>query len=209
MDSRQILNCGFLFEQSYMMWWLSHALLRHPRRQGLRWSGAYAPVGCPVPSPKRARGQEAMTGMNVTSTTLSEWWWSLAGSPGLVCEARPDTDRLKKCPALLLLSWERCSNLDRVSSAKGVHLAEFSSEWQKTEKSTRMCARYREIPDIKFRWELGFGPIVQPRPSPIGNDASSTNLSHQQRKWVATYVLHQIHFCWVLDLFEQLNLYHF
>jgi len=23
-----------------------------------------------------------------------------------------------------------------------------------------MCARYREIPDIKFRQELGFGPIV-------------------------------------------------
>jgi hypothetical protein len=30
----------------------------------------------------------------------------------------------------------------------------------KNRKVHKMCARYHEIPDIKFRRELGFGPIV-------------------------------------------------
>jgi hypothetical protein len=48
---------------------------------------------------------------------------------------------------------------NRVSSAKGVHLAESSFEGQ-NRKVHKMCAGYREIPDKKFRHGLGFGPIV-------------------------------------------------
>jgi len=56
---------------------------------------------------------------------------------------------------------------NRVSSAKGVHLAEILLPCDKNRKVHKMCARYLEIPDIKFRRELGFGPIVNwfdPRP---------------------------------------------
>jgi hypothetical protein len=38
----------------------------------------------------------------------------------------------------------------------------------KNRKVHKMCGRYREIPDIKFRRELGFGPIVNWfNPAPI------------------------------------------
>ncbi len=46
-----------------------------------------------------------------------------------------------------------------VSSAKGVTLRDSPSS-DKNRKVHKMCARYRKIPDIKFRQELGFGPIV-------------------------------------------------
>ena len=49
---------------------------------------------------------------------------------------------------------------NRVSSAKGVHLAEILLPCDKNRKEHKMCARYLKIPDIKFRRELGFGPIV-------------------------------------------------
>jgi hypothetical protein len=44
------------------------------------------------------------------------------------------------------------------SSAKGVTLWDSPSS-DKNRKVHKMCARYHEIPDIKFRRELGFGPI--------------------------------------------------
>ena len=65
---------------------------------------------------------------------------------------------------------------------------------------------------MKLRRGLGLGPIVNwfvSAPRPFGDDASSTNLAHQQRKQVANYVLHRVRFCWVLDVFERLNFYHF
>ena len=71
-----------------------------------------------------------------------------------------------------------------------------------------MCAGYPEIPpDIKFRQELGFGPIVnQFAPAPVLSAMMLPlpNLSYQQRKQVANY-----RFCWVLDVFEHLCFYHF
>jgi hypothetical protein len=53
----------------------------------------------------------------------------------------------------------RTTVVGRVSSAKGVHIAESSFEGQ-NRKVHKMCAGYREIPDKKFRHGLGFGPIV-------------------------------------------------
>jgi hypothetical protein len=40
---------------------------------------------------------------------------------------------------------------NRVSSAKGVHLAGNSPPSDKNRKVHKMCARYREIPDMKLR----------------------------------------------------------
>ena len=48
----------------------------------------------------------------------------------------------------------------------------------KNRKVHKMCARYHEILDVKFRQELGFEPIVnwfETCPHPLGDNASSTN----------------------------------
>jgi len=58
---------------------------------------------------------------------------------------------------------------------------------------------------MKLRRGLELGPIV----NWFVDDASSTNLAHQQQKRVANNVLHRVRFCWVLDVFERLNFYHF
>ena len=81
------------------------------------------------------------------------------------------------CPPLLpawfqkrrdtqMLSWL----LFRLSNNNGHRDAEYpppkestlrnSLTSDKNRKVHKTCARYREIPDIKFRRELGFGPIV-------------------------------------------------
>jgi hypothetical protein len=78
----------------------------------------------------------------------------------------------------------------RVSSAKGVHLAESSFERQ-NRKVHKTCAGDREVPDTKLRRVLGFRPILnwfQPTPFLLAMILPLPILSHQQRKQFANCV---------------------
>ena len=86
----------------------------------------------------------------------------------------------------------------------------------KTESAQDVCNR-KVSQDTRYEVKTRFGvgtncQSVRPRPPPrpLGDDASSANLAHRQRrKRVANHVLHRVRSCWVLDAFERLNFHQF